>query len=296
MLVGSSPARQAELRARFEREAQATASLRSPHTIELYDFGVTADGTFYYVMEFLDGFDLETLVTKFGPVPPERAVHLLTQVCHSRAEAHAEGLIHRDIKPANVYVCRQGREVDVVKVLDFGLVKMARQKEQSAITLEGITAGTPAYMPPEIGLAEEEIDGRADLYSLGCVAYFLLTGQLVFEEASSVAQAIAHIQKTPLPPSQRTELPVPASLEAIVLRLLEKAPADRYASAYDLGRALRGIRDVPQFCPYTAAEWWHTNMPEMSVRRLDEEKVSPAGATTADISDPEMRIGAPSGV
>jgi serine/threonine protein kinase len=296
VLRASSERQEAMLLKRFEREAQATARLRSPNTVALYDFGQSRDGTIYYVMELLDGIDLQTLVDRFGPLHPGRVVNILIQACESLEEAHRAGLVHRDIKPKNILLCRLGLQHDFVKVLDFGLVKMALHNEQSALTLEGITAGTPAYMPPEIGLADEEVDGRADLYSLGCVAYFLLTGQLVFEESSGMAQAIAHIQKTPLPPSQRTELPVPAGLEAIVLRLLAKSPADRYASAYELGRALRALRDVPHFCPYTAAEWWHTNMPETSVKRLDEEQVSPAGATTADISDPGMRVGAPSRV
>jgi serine/threonine-protein kinase len=296
VLRASSERQETMLLKRFEREAQATARLRSPNTVALYDFGQSRDGTIYYVMELLDGIDLQTLVDRFGPLHPGRVVNVLIQACESLEEAHRAGLVHRDIKPKNIFLCRLGLQHDFVKVLDFGLVKMAQHKEQSAITLEGITAGTPAYMPPEIGLADAEVDGRADLYSLGCVAYFLLTGQLVFEESSGMAQAIAHIQKTPVPPSQRTELPVPAGLEAIVLRLLAKSPADRYSSAYELGRALRAIRDVPQFCPYTAAEWWHTNMPATVVGRVDDEQVSPAGATTADISDSGMRVGASSRV
>jgi eukaryotic-like serine/threonine-protein kinase len=238
--------------------------------VALYDFGQSRDGTIYYVMELLDGMDLQTLVDRFGPMHAGRVVNVLIQACESLEEAHRAGLVHRDIKPKNILLCRLGLQHDFVKVLDFGLVKMDRREENTALTLDGVTAGTPAYMPPEIGLADGEVDGRADLYSLGCVAYFLLTGQLVFDEGSSVAQAIAHVQKVPLPPSQRSELPIPASLEAIVLRLLEKAPADRYQSAYELGRALRALRDVPQFCPYTAAEWWQTNLPEMSVGRVDD--------------------------
>jgi serine/threonine protein kinase len=294
VLHASSERQEAMLLKRFEREAQATARLRSPNTVALYDFGQSRDGTIYYVMELLDGIDLQTLVDRFGPMHPGRVVNVLLQACESLEEAHRAGLVHRDIKPKNIVLCRLGLQHDFVKVLDFGLVKMDRHNEQSAITMEGITAGTPAYLAPEIALGQEEVDGRADLYSLGCVAYFLLTGQLVFDEGSGFAQAIAHIQKTPLPPSGRTELPIPASLEAIVLRLLEKDPANRYQSAYELGRVLRALRDVPQFCPYTAAEWWHTNMPEMSVGRLDEEKAAMAEATTAGLAAAELRIGAAS--
>jgi serine/threonine protein kinase len=172
VLGGSSVERQS-LSLLFEREAQATASMRSPHTIELYDFGVADDGAFYYVMEFLDGFDLQALIDRFGPIPPDRAVHLLKQVCHSLAEAHAEGLIHRDVKPANVYVCRHGREVDFVKVLDFGLVKSQNDALGSDITLsrDHSVGGTPSFMPPEQVLGDRPLDGRSDIYAVGCLAY-----------------------------------------------------------------------------------------------------------------------------
>ena len=201
-----------ELHARFEREAQATASLRSPHTIELYDFGVADDGAFYYVMELLDGFDLETLVERFGPLPAERAVHLLTQVCHSLAEAHAAGLVHRDIKPANVYVCRYGREVDFVKVLDFGLVKSQRDAERrrrQRSPRHHAVGGTPAFMSPEQVMGDRPIDGRSDIYAVGCLAYWLVTGQLVFTGRTAIETMLQHAQATPVPPSQRTELEIP---------------------------------------------------------------------------------------
>ena len=291
ILHASSGRQEAMLLKRFEREAQATARLRSPNTVALYDFGQSRDGTIYYVMELLDGFDLQTLVDRFGTMPAGRVINVLIQVCESLEEAHRAGLVHRDIKPKNILLCRLGLQHDFVKVLDFGLVKM-QQNDQPRITMDGFAAGTPAYLPPEIGLGQETIDGRSDLYSLGCVAYFMLTGHLVFEESSAVAQAIAHVQKTPLPPSRRTELPVPPSLEAVVLKLLEKQPEDRYQSAYDLGRALRAIKDVPQFCPYTAAEWWQTNMPEMSIRPLDEERADSSGEMTASNSGSGVRIGA----
>src|SRR5207249_11916746 len=157
-------------------EAEAAANLRSPHTVELYDFGVTEDDTLYFVMELLDGMDLESLVRKHGPVPPNRAIHIVRQVCESLEEAHAQGLVHRDIKPANIHVGRLGLTHDFVKVLDFGLVKSAEGPidELSLATAAGATPGTPAYMAPELVLGET-VDGRADLYALGCVAYFLLT-------------------------------------------------------------------------------------------------------------------------
>ena len=215
VLGGSTPGRQSELQSRFEREAQATASLRSPHTIQLYDFGVAEDGAFYYVMELLDGFDLETLVERFGPIPPARAVHLLKQVCHSLAEAHAARMIHRDIKPANVYVCRYGREVDFVKVLDFGLVKSQDTTRRASvdITEHHAVGGTPAFMSPEQAVADRPIDGRSDIYAVGCLAYWLVTGQLVFTGRTAVETILQHVQATPVPASQRTELQIPASLD-----------------------------------------------------------------------------------
>ena len=198
---------------RFEREAQATAALSSPHTIRVFDFGVTDDGTFYYVMELLAGRDLESLVREFGPVPADRAIYLLRQVCHSLADAHARGLVHRDIKPANIYVCRMGLDYDFVKVLDFGLVKFNDQQRDASTTLmtgAHTTTGTPAYMAPEIILGEGEVDRRADVYALGCVAYYLLTGQLVFEADTPMKMFLQHVQTPPVPPSQRTELHDPA--------------------------------------------------------------------------------------
>ncbi|MEE8462384.1 MAG: serine/threonine-protein kinase, partial [Acidobacteriota bacterium] len=168
---------------RFEREAQATAALGSPHTIRLYDFGTTEEGSFYYAMELLDGFDLESLVTRFGPVSPARAVDFLIQACDSLADAHHHGLIHRDIKPSNIYVCRLGIQFDFIKVLDFGLVKLDHDPSGQAtqLTREGLTTGTPAYLSPEVALGQGEVDARTDIYSLGCVAYWLVTGQLVFK-------------------------------------------------------------------------------------------------------------------
>ena len=158
---------------RFEREAQATAALNSPHTIQVFDFGITQDGTFYYVMELLAGRDLESLVREFGPLPAARTIYLLRQVCHSLADAHARGLVHRDVKPANIYVCRMGLDYDFAKVLDFGLVKIRnRPSADSLTTMDQSTTGTPAYMAPECILGDVDVDRRADVYALGCVAYF----------------------------------------------------------------------------------------------------------------------------
>ncbi len=248
---------------RFEREAQTTALMRSPHTIELYDFGVTDEGTFYYVMELLDGYDPETLVQQFGPLPPERVVHLLCQVCDSLAEAHGASLIHRDIKPANIYVCRYGRSTDFVKVLDFGLVKSRREHAQSdpKMTVEGTVGGTPAYMAPEQAGGDERVDGRADIYALGCVAYWLMTGQMVFQGRTPLEVIAQHLQATPAPPSQRTELAVPKALDDLILACLEKDPNARPQSADELARRLVACELASPWTPQRSQEWWDLHRP-----------------------------------
>ncbi len=241
---------------RFRREAEAAANLRSPHTVELYDFGVTDDQIMYFVMELLDGMDLQSLVRAHGPLPAGRAVYILRQVCASLEEAHARGLVHRDVKPANIHVGRLGLEHDFVKVLDFGLVKSigGAGVEQSLATAAGLTPGTPAYMAPEMALGEA-VDARADIYSLGCVAYFLLTGAMVFE-SSNVYQAIAMtLRDEPVPPSQRTDNSIPPALERLILACLAKKPQDRPRSVAELSRALAAI-DAAPWGEEQAREWW----------------------------------------
>jgi serine/threonine-protein kinase len=250
---------------RFEREAQATAALSSPHTIRVFDYGITDEGTFYYVMELLSGRDLESLVRDFGPLPADRAIFLLRQVCHSLADAHARGLVHRDIKPANIYACRMGLEYDFVKVLDFGLVKVQdRSSAQSLLTLDVHTTGTPAYMAPEIILGESDVDRRADVYALGCVAYFLLTGQLVFEADTPMKMLMQHVQARPVPPSQRSELNVPPELDAIVLACLEKNPNRRPQNAEELLAIAWGCTSCEGWSQKRAKTWWETHLPEMT--------------------------------
>jgi len=247
---------------RFKREAQATALMRSPHTIGVYDFGATADGTFYYVMELLNGFDLDTLVNRFGPLPAGRVVYLLRQVCDSLVEAHEHDLIHRDLKPANIYLCRQGLEVDFVKVLDFGLVKPRKEKRtrDPQLTADHITTGTPAYMPPE-QINSAAVDARTDLYALGCVAYWLLTGQLVFDAPTPLAMMARHMQTKPAPPSTRSELPIPGALDDVVLACLEKEPAKRPASARALHAMLTRCEVDVSWTPEKAREWWERHEP-----------------------------------
>jgi eukaryotic-like serine/threonine-protein kinase len=258
---------------RFEREAQATALMCSPHTLALYDFGMADDGTFYYVSELLEGFDLDQLLRQFGPVPAERAVHFLRQMCASLAEAHEAGLIHRDIKPANVYACRYGREVDFIKVLDFGLVKR-RPTEAGAgeLTVEEGPSGTPAFMSPEQVLGEGRVDARSDLYAVGGVAYWLLTGSLVFRGASPMETMVMQVHRAPEPPSHRTELAIPPELESIVLDCLAKDPGDRPQTADQLAEQLAAVPLAPKWTDSRAREWWDRHRPagDQVVRVLEE--------------------------
>jgi hypothetical protein len=255
--------RHAELHARFEREAQATALLRSPHTVELFDFGTADDGTWYYVMELLDGFDCGSLVERFGPLPPERVVYLLLQMCHSLGEAHAKGLIHRDIKPANIYVCRHGRDEDFVKVLDFGLVKGTAHDESTGLDLTQarVAPGTPAFMAPEQVLAKDGIDHRADIYATGCVAYWLTTGQRVFTGGSTIEVLMQHLQSTPIPASERVEGGVPAGLDRLILDCLAKEPAARPATADDLAMRLESLDLAPNWTRDRRQRWWQAHAP-----------------------------------
>jgi serine/threonine-protein kinase len=251
---------------RFRREARAVAALHSSHTIQLYDFGVARDGTFYYVMELLNGMDLQTLVTRHGPLPPARAIYLLQQVCESLGEAHDRGLIHRDVKPANIQVCRLGRDCDFVKVLDFGLVKRAPgEKSDLDLTTPNMLTGTPAYLSPESALGEL-VDQRADIYSLGCVAYWMLTGRQVFE-ADGVLQMVArHIQAVPAPPSQHSPSPIPQRLEELVLACLAKRPKERPANAWELADQLGRCEVDSPWTREDARLWWHTRLnPEPAV-------------------------------
>lgn len=263
MLSGQSGSNAVLIQRRFEQEAKTTALLRSPHTVELYDFGVTEDGVFYYVMELLDGIDLETLVKRFGPQPPARVASILHQVCRSLSDAHRHGMIHRDIKPSNIFLCRMGNEYDFAKVLDFGLVKVLDGRD-AGLTGEGATTGTPAYMAPEVSLGKP-LDARADLYSLGCVAYWLITGRLVFEEKSSTATMLAHVRSAPIPPSQRSELSVPEWVDRVVLMCLAKDPSARPDSADALAQMLEAGSDAGVWTVKTAEDWWLTNMPGNTV-------------------------------
>jgi len=262
MIASDDKASAGRVLQRFKREAKATAALRSPHTVEIYDFGVAKDGTFFYAMEYLDGLDLESLVSRFGPLPPERVVYLLRQACNSLADAHQNLLTHRDVKPANIYACQLGVSYDYVKLLDFGLVSSTVTEDVSLqLTAEDTTSGTPAYMAPEMAVGKDDVDGRADLYALGCVGYWLLTGKQVFEGHTPVAVLVEHVKTAPVPPSQRTEIEVPADLESVILRCLEKDPASRYQSAEELSAALAACQLPGCWDSARAKKWWELHVP-----------------------------------
>ena len=256
---------------RFEREAQATAALCSPHTVDLYDFGVSDDGAFYAVIELLDGFDLDTLVRKFGPLPAERVVHLLRQVCDSLAEAHETGLIHRDIKPANIFVCRFGRATDWIKVLDFGMVKLPDDGGDAMLTGENVAGGTPAFMAPEQALSGI-VDGRSDLYSLGCVAYWLLTGEPVFSGHTPIDTIVQHVKSAPASPSGRSEIPVPPALDSIILSCLAKSPGDRPQTAEALARLLKSVPLDREWSSERSRAWWDLHLPPEAAKSARGEQ------------------------
>ena len=255
---GNDPAAAQLAVTRFRREAETAATLRSPHTVELYDFGVAEDQTLYFVMELLEGLTLESLVRRHGPLPAGRVVHILRQVCASLQEAHARGLVHRDIKPANIHVGRLGLVYDFVKVLDFGLVKPISDGtlDHSLATQAGLVLGTPGYMAPEMALSAR-VDGRADLYSLGCVAYYLLAGRQVFEGDTAMQVFAQHLQAAPIPPSERGASTVPPDLEQLVLSCLAKRPEDRPQSAAELDRRLAVVALEP-WTDEQAQQWWAT--------------------------------------
>lgn len=267
-VLGALTREQAEvLVQRFRREARAAANLRSPHTIQLYDFGVAGDGTFYYVMELLSGLDLQRLVEQHGALPPGRVVHILQQACESLAEAHDRGLIHRDIKPANIHVCRMGQYYDFVKVLDFGLVKTQAPAEEidSKLTAPNVVTGTPAYLSPE-GALGERVDHRTDIYALGCVAYWMLTGRYVFKATSAMQLMVQHIQTPPEPPSVHSGFPVSPDLEQVVLDCLAKQPSDRPANARDLCDRLNQCGATAPWTREQARRWWEARLePEPAV-------------------------------
>lgn len=241
---------------RFEREVQLTSGLTHPNTVVIFDYGRTPEGVFYYAMEYLEGMNLEELVEHYGAVPEARLVYLLSQVCGSLAEAHAAGLVHRDIKPANVFLTCRGGAHDFVKVLDFGLVKPLNNPEAARVTAPSAVAGTPLYLAPEAASRPNEVDARADVYAIGAVGYFLLTGAPVFQGESAVEICLKHVQDAPALPSARSGRPVSPDLESLLLRCLAKAPAERWADAAALLHALTGCTVQGSWTAQDAAQWW----------------------------------------
>jgi len=242
-------------RKRFEREVQLTSGLTHPNTIAIYDYGHTRDGVFYYAMELLDGLTVEQLAEDEGPQPAGRVIHILSQAARALAEAHSIGLIHRDVKPANIFLCVYGGMHDFVKVLDFGLVKEIDSADPS-LSAPNTIAGTPLYMAPETFANPGEIDARVDIYALGAVAYFLLTGHPPFESANMLALLHAHLMEAPRSPSERVERPVPHDLEALVLECLAKSPSDRPASAGELADRLDELRVAHPWSERDAKARW----------------------------------------
>ena len=258
---------------RFEREVQITATLTHPNTVQVFDYGHADDGTFYYVMEYLPGLTLEELVKRHGPLSPSRAIHLLRQVCMALFEAHSHGLTHRDIKPGNVMVCERGGANDVVKVVDFGLVRVPSDDENGGtLSREGTIAGTPAYMSPEQVGGQNGIDARSDIYSVGALAYFLLTGKPPFAGRSALQMMVAHLYETP------NALPadVPVDLAEVVMRCLAKSPSDRWPDAASLEMALAGTQ-VAVWSALDARAWW-----DSQARSTRDSRAADATSTPAE--------------
>jgi hypothetical protein len=262
LLEHAGPAQRRQIQKRFESEARAIASLRSAHTVAIYDYGLAENGSLYYAMEYLHGLDAEELVERYGPQSAGRVIYFLRQACESLEEAHEAGLVHRDIKPGNLFICRLGKRTDFVKVLDFGLVKEPPAATGTALTDSGSrTGGTPAYMAPE-QVRGEEVDGCTDIYGLGCVAYFLLTGTVVFDKPSAMATAVAHLADPPERPSVRSEMPIPQSLERIVMACLEKKRERRPQSVVEVGEMLDNCTDLKPWTAADASHWWALHKPE----------------------------------
>jgi serine/threonine protein kinase len=278
--------------ARFEREVQLTSGLTHPNTVAIYDFGRTPEGVFYYAMEYLEGVNLDEFVRRFGPLPEARAMYILRQVCASLAEAHAAGLIHRDVKPANVFLTSRGGQFDFVKVLDFGLAKLASEDRESNLTSTDTVAGTPLYVSPEAITRPERIDARADIYGIGAVGYFLLTASPVFSGSSATDICLKHVRETPEPPSARSGQPVTPAFEEILLRCLAKNPDARPRDATDLLTSLQAIQVNGSWTAADAAQWWQGRvLPQSEDVRLSDSSETPNARRSANGAYAEVQIG-----
>ena len=289
-LIRPSLSEKPRVLARFELEVRATARLSHWNTVEVYDYGRTDDGTFYYVMEYLPGLSLQELVDRHGPLPPARVIYLLRPACDALREAHEAGLIHRDLKPPNIFAAYRGARYDVAKLLDFGLVKPTKDEESTVLTREGTVTGSPLYMAPEQVTRAHPADARTDLYAMGAIAYFLLTGRPPFASSDPMAVMVAQARDPVVPPS-RHRADIPADLEGIVLRCLEKNPADRYQDAESLARALAACADAGGWSPEQAEMWWRGNEP-LNLTGADEPappvEIDPADLTHVDDASPTL--------
>jgi serine/threonine-protein kinase len=265
---------------RFEREVQLTSQLTHPNTIAIYDYGRTAEGLFYYVMEHLEGMDLERLLAAAGPQPPARVIHILRQVCGALEEAHGMGLLHRDIKPANLFLCRRRGMPDMVKVLDFGLVKEIGVSDEAGSGRANVVAGTPHYLAPETITSPSTVDGRGDLYSLGAVGYALLTGCHVFTGQTASEICSHHVNTTPVVPSIRVGRELPDDLSGVILRCLEKRPDSRFSSARELRIALDLCADAGRWTEEDAAQWWEQSGAQLEKTVVRKNPLALTGTQT----------------
>jgi len=266
--------------ARFEREVQLTSSLAHPNTVSVYDYGRTSEGVLYYAMEYLDGIDLEGLVELDGPQPPGRVAHLMRQIAGALEEAHSVGLIHRDVKPANVLLTSRRGSPDLVKVVDFGLVKALEERTGTAATGENQIIGTPLYMSPEMIARPGEVDARSDLYALGALAYCLVTGHPPFTGVTAMEVLGHHLHTPPIPPHERLGAARPTRLDAVILRCLQKSSAERPQSAAEVARLLEDCGDVPAWTPDMARAWWQKN--ERAIKDRREERARALSTLDSD--------------
>ena len=267
---------------RFEREVQQTARLTHPHTVTIYDYGRTPDGIFYYAMELLEGGSIDTIVEVDGAQPPERVAYLLDQIAAALAEAHGIGLIHRDIKPANIIITNPGGEPDIAMVVDFGLVKDVRGESDPLVSVEEAIAGTPLYMSPETITAYAQVDARSDLYALGAVCYFMLTGEPVFKGTTAGEVCTHHLYTDPVPPSKRCDNVIPADLEAIVMACLEKEPSKRPQTTNHLRARLWAGGTRNKWNTDRARRWWRRHGEAVHARQyIDAVSPEESGKTIA---------------
>jgi serine/threonine-protein kinase len=277
-LIRAERAGDAHTLARFEREVRATARLSHWNTILIFDYGRNDDGTFYYAMEYLPGSSLDILIRRYGPMPAARVIYLLRQACDALHEAHEAGLVHRDIKPANLFAAYRGGRYDVTKLLDFGLVKTLQGNDGLQLSREDTVAGSPLYIAPEQVLHNKPPDRRADIYSLGAVAYYLLTGHPPFMGETAMEVMIAHTRDPVVPPS-RIQPGVPADLEEVLLRCLAKQPEDRYPDTPSLAGALAACADAAGWSPERAAEWWQAHAEALHGGSYDAPAPAPGGGS-----------------